>query len=428
MENSSPSIGTIMDRIQSFNALTHNIRECFLDMGSFRKDQKIIASTLIDLWSGLYSKENIICMNYLQDLASHNLLKLLPLGKNEYEDGFFNELLVKQDNIFREFAINQCDKESFSILQRKRLNLDIQENKFPNWCLNLKRPVIINASLLSISTDDSFSSVWVEMDCPNVEALVLNLSSSNYALPNFIATMKKLKVVVIINHGLEPTKLTNLSCLSSLPNLRRIRLEKASITLFDIPKLQLNSLEKLSLWLCHVDEVLKELEIDIPETLQSLQEIDIDYCYNLVELPNWISQVVSLRKLSITNCNKLGRLLEAIGKLRNLEMLRLSSCSNLFELPETIGRLSNLWFLDVSGCFQLKKLPLEIGKLQKLRKISMRDCYRCELPDSVNNLENLEVKCDEGTVFLWERFKPKMKNLTITEEETEHNLNLLQLF
>ncbi|KAJ4887557.1 putative disease resistance protein [Raphanus sativus] len=418
-----------MDSIENFDALNNNLRECFTDMGSFLKDQKIIASTIIDLWSGLYGKENITCMSYLQDLASHNLLKLLPLGKNEYVDCFYNELLVRQDTAFREFAIHQCEKESVSILQRKRLNMDIQENKFPDWCLNLKQPVVLNASLLSVSTDDSFTSCWVEMDCPNVEVLVLNLYSSNYALPNFIATMKKLKVVMIMNHGLEPSKLTNLSCLSSLPNLRRIRFEKVSITLPDIPKLDLNSLEKLSLWLCHFDEALNESEFDVSETLlQSLQEIEIDYCYNLVELPHWVSQVVSLKKLSITNCNKLCRLLEAICNLRNLEMLRVVSCSSFFELPETIKILSNLRFLDVSGCFQLKRLPLEIGKLQKLKKISMRDCYRCELPDSVKNLEDLEVKCDEGTVFLWEGVKSKMKNLTITEEETEHNLNLLRLF
>ncbi|CAN7025137.1 unnamed protein product [Brassica oleracea var. botrytis] len=269
------------------------------------------------------------------------------------------------------------------------------------------------------------------MHCPNVEVLVLNLSSSTYALPNFIATMEKLKVVMIINHGFELTKLTNLSCLSLLPNLRRIRFEKVSITLYDIPKIHLKYLKKLSLWLCHVDGVPNES--DVSETLQSLQEIEIDYCYNLVELPYWVSQVVSLKnnalkKLSITNCNKLCILLEGMGNLRNLEMLRLISCSNIFELPKTNEKLSKLRLLDVSGCFQLKRLPLEIGKLQKLKTISMRDCYYCELPDSVKNLENLEVRCDEGTVFLWERFKSKMKNLRITEYESEHNLNLLQLF
>ncbi|KAL1196547.1 putative disease resistance protein [Cardamine amara subsp. amara] len=417
-----------MESIQSFYALPNDLRECFLDMGSFLENQKINASMLIDLWWGLYFKANILCMSCLQDLASHNLLKLLPLGKNEYEDDIYSELFVKQDNKLREFAINQCQKESSSIFERKRLNLEIQENKFPNWCLNQKQPTVINASLLSISTDESFSSSWVELDCPNVQALVLNLSSSNYALPNFIATMKKLKVLMIINYGLDPAKLTNLSCLSSLPNLKRIRFEKVSITLLDIPKLGLKSLEKLSLWLCHVVEVPNELEVDVSETLQSLQEIEIDYCYSLVELPFWISQVVSLKKLSVTNCNKLCRILESIGNLGNLEMLRLSSCPNLLELPETIEKLSKLRFLDVSGGFQLKKLPLEIGNLQKLEKISMRDCYRCELPDSVKKLENLEVKCDEETAFLWKRFKAKMKNLTIKEEETEHNLNLLQMF
>lgn len=106
--------------------------------------------------------------------------------------------------------------------------------------------------------------------------------------------MKKLKVVMIMNHGLEPTKLTNLSCFSSLPNLRRIRFERVSITLLDIPKLELNNLEKLSLWLGHFDKALNESEFDVSETLlQSLQEIEIDYCYNLAELPHWVSQVVS---------------------------------------------------------------------------------------------------------------------------------------
>lgn len=98
-------------------------------------------------------------------------------------------------------------------------------------------------------------------------------------IPNFIATMKKLKVVMIF---------------SSLPNLRRIRFERVSITLLDIPKLELNNLEKLSLWLGHFDKALNESEFDVSETLlQSLQEIEIDYCYNLAELPHWVSQVVS---------------------------------------------------------------------------------------------------------------------------------------
>ncbi|KAL0737676.1 hypothetical protein Bca4012_013886 [Brassica carinata] len=278
-------------------------------------------------------------------------------------------------------------------------------------------------------TNDLFSSTWVEMDCPSVEALVLNVSSSSYALPNFIATMKKLKVVVIINHGPGHAKLTNLSCLSSLSNLKRIRFEKISISLLDILLSPLGSLEKLSMFKCRFREVSYNIEdntipeesptekqkIAIPEALPSLEEIDIDYCYDLDELPDWVSGAVSLKKLSITKCGKLSALPKAIGNLSKLEVLRLCSCINLCELPESTERLSDLRFLDISDCLALKKLPLEIGKLQKLEKISMRMCSGCELPDSVRNLKNLVVECDEETGLLWERLKPEMRNLTITK-------------
>uniref|UniRef100_A0A0D3DBC3 Disease resistance protein n=1 Tax=Brassica oleracea var. oleracea TaxID=109376 RepID=A0A0D3DBC3_BRAOL len=250
------------------------------------------------------------------------------------------------------------------------------------------------------------------MDCPNVEALVLNLSSTSYALPNFIATMKELKVVIIINHGIGPAKLTNLSCLSSLPNLKRIRLEKISITLVDILLSRLGSLEKLSLFMSSFSEVSYNIEeIAIPEALPSLQEIDINCCYDLEQLPDWVSEVVSLKKLSITNCGKLSVLPKAIGNLSNLEVLRLCSCINLCELPEYLR------FLDITDCLAFKKLPLEIGKLRKLDQISMRRCSVCELPNSVRNLKNLVVKCDEETGLLWERLEPEMRNLRIMMEK-----------
>ncbi|XP_010444714.1 PREDICTED: probable disease resistance protein At5g66910 isoform X1 [Camelina sativa] len=422
---------TVLQRLQpSFNALEPHLKECFLVVGSFLEDQKIWASLILDIWVELFgrgsSSSTNVYMKYLNDLASQNLLKIVPLGTNEHEDSFYSELLVTQHDILRELAIYQSELEP--ILERKKLNLEILEDNYPDWCVNLCQP--INARLLSIFTDDLFSSRWVELDFPNVEALILNLSSLDYALPSFITGIKKLKVLTITNHGFYPARLTNFSCLSSLPNLKRIRLEKVSVTLLDIPQLQLGSLKKLSLVMCSFGDVFYETEkIDLSKALPSLQEIEIDYCYDLNELPYWVSEVVSLKTLSITNCNKLSTLPEAIGNLSKLEMLRLRSCINLSELPEATERLSNLRFLDISHCLGLRKLPQEIGKLQKLKKISMRKCPGCKLPDSVRNLENLVVKCDEETGFLWERLKRKMRNLRVQEEEeTEQNLNLFQMF
>ncbi|CAF1920892.1 unnamed protein product [Brassica napus] len=390
---------TILERPQpSFNALEPHLKECFMDMGSFLEDQKIRASVIIDLWVELYgtSSSSIVYMKYLNDLASQNLLKLIPLGRSEQEDGFYNGLLVTQHDVLRELAIHQSRLES--ILETKRLKLEIIKNKFPELYSNLRQP--INARLLSIATDNLFSSSWIQMDCPNVEVLILNLSSSDYALPSFIAGMKKLKVLTIANHGVSLAKITNFSCLSSLPNLKRIRFEKASVTLLDLPQLRLGSLEKISFVMCSFGEVFYDcVDVDISKALPSLQEIEIDYCYDLDEVPYWISQVVSLKKLSVTNCYKLSRLPNDIDNLSKLEVLRLlelrepmlASCFNLCELPETTSELRNLRFLDISHCTGLRKLPLEIGKLQKkLKKISMSKCWRCELPGSVVNLENLE--------------------------------------
>ncbi|CAH8360899.1 unnamed protein product [Eruca vesicaria subsp. sativa] len=391
---------TVLECLQpSFNVLKPHLKDCFLDMSSFLTQGKIRASTIIDIWMELYSEDsersNVNYVWHLNDLASHNLVKLdtlgslvavterklIPLGYG-YEDDFINNFLVTQHSILRELAISQSKSEDHH--ERKRLNLEIREDTFPDWCLDLMQP--INARLLSISTDDFFSSTWVEMDFPNVEALVLNVSSPTYALPNFIATMKKLKVVIIINHGLGPAKLTNLSCLSSLPNLKRIIFEKISITLLDVLLSRLGSLEKLSMFMCSFRDrevSYNTKEIAIPEALPKLQELIIDSCYDLDELPDWVSEVVSLKKLSITNCGKLSLLPKGIGNLSNLQVLRLCSCISLYELPESTDRLSDLRFLDISDCLALKKLPSEIEKLQKLEKILMRKCLGCEIPDSL---------------------------------------------
>ncbi|KAF3597560.1 hypothetical protein DY000_02025466 [Brassica cretica] len=348
-------------------------------------------------WASVHSLAFLID---LEMMSAATYLFALNKRNDEDEDSLYNRLLVTQHSILRDLAI--CQSKSEEHHERKRLNLEIREDKFPDWCLDLTQS--IRASLSGVIKeffrrrgptktqksvtkipDDLFSSTWVAMDCPNVEALVLNLSSTSYALPNFIATMMELKVVIIKNHGIGPAKLTNLSCLSSLPNLKRIRLEKISITLVDILLSRLGSLEKLSLFMCSFSEVSYNIEeIAIPEALPSLQEIDINCCYDLEQLPDWVSEVVSLKKLSITNCGKLSVLPKAI---------------------------------DITDCLAFKKLPLEIGKLRKLDQISMRRCSVCELPDSVRNLKNLVVKCDEETGLLWERLEPEMRNLRIMMEK-----------
>ncbi|KAF2533958.1 hypothetical protein F2Q70_00032007 [Brassica cretica] len=159
LDNPQPNVIECLQ--PSLNVLKPHLKDCFLDIGSFLTQGKIRVSSIIDICMELYGKgseSSTVYVKYLNELAFRNLLALDPPSKSEEHH------------------------------ERERLNLEIREDAFPDWCLDLMQP--ISARLLSISTDDLFSSTWAEMECPNVEALALNLSSSSYALPNFIATMK----------------------------------------------------------------------------------------------------------------------------------------------------------------------------------------------------------------------------------------------
>lgn len=89
-------------------------------------------------------------------LPLDELIHLLTRS-NEHEDGFYNEFLVTQHDVLRELAI--CQTESEASLEKKRLNLEIREDTFPDWCLNPRHPNV-NASLLSISTGNYSESLF----------------------------------------------------------------------------------------------------------------------------------------------------------------------------------------------------------------------------------------------------------------------------
>lgn len=71
--------------------------------------------------------------------------------------------------------------------------------------------------------------MWSEILPLKVEILVLNFRTKNYTLPEFVAKMDRLKVLIVTNYGFSSTELGNFQLLGSVPNLKRIRLEKVSI-------------------------------------------------------------------------------------------------------------------------------------------------------------------------------------------------------
>ena len=235
--------------------------------------------------------------------------------------------------------------------------------------------------------------------------------------------MSELKVLIMTNYGFHPCELDNFKLLSSVSNLRRIRLERISV-----PHLgALKNLGKLSLYMCsNISQAFENGTITVLDSFPKLSDLNIDYCKDMVKLPTGICDIVSLKKLSITNCHKLSSLPQEIGQLLNLELLNISSCTDLEEIPDSIVKLSKLRLLDLSNCISLSILPEDIGDLCNLRNLNMTSCARCELPYSVTNLENLKVVvCDEETAASWEAFEAMLPNLKLEVPRVEVNLNWL---
>ncbi|ONH96599.1 hypothetical protein PRUPE_7G139700 [Prunus persica] len=400
-------------------------------------DQRIPAAALIDIWTEYYDlDEDAECIANLYKLSYRSLANLVVIRKEkvekvekvEKEEGnqYYSEHFVTQHDILRELAIYYSKQEP--VEQRTRLIIDKCGNKLPSWWREQKHQPM-KARLLSISTtgcpiclfsnytytcfhisftshshqlaccyfaDRLFPKELQNMQVPDVEVLVLNFQTNNYALPKSVENMDKLRALIVTN-SVSPAELSNFQLLSSLSNLKRIRLERISILSITKNPIELKSAEDI---LVH--------------------EINIDYCDDLVELPADLSDLIQLKKLSVTNCHKLSALPEEIGKLVNLEVLRLRCCTDLVKLPGSIKYLTRLHFLDIYKCFSIKEFPEKIGELSGLETINMGQCSRLqELPVSVLNLGKLqEVICDEETEILWgELFKSHLTRISVVKED-----------
>ncbi|KAK9948814.1 hypothetical protein M0R45_004376 [Rubus argutus] len=412
-----------LDALDALDEKGAMIKDCFLDLGLFPQDQRIPAAALIDMWAELYKEldKDFLAITNLYEITTRSLADLVVTRKETVEDDdYYSEHFVTQHDLLRQLAVYQAKRDQ----SKKRL---IIGDNLPK-CLTEQKHQPIKPRLLSISSDGTFSTNLHNIQLADVEVLVLNFNTKNYALPEFVENMYNLKVLIVTNHGFVPAELSNFHLLDSLPNLKRIRLERVSIPSITKHRVQLNSLKKISLFMCSIGQAFSNCSLQISDALPYLEEINIDYCNDLVELPAALCALVNLKKLSVTNSHKLSALPEEIGELVNLEVLRLRSCTDLAMLPGSSTNLKKLNFLDIADCFSIKELPEDFGGMSSLKKINMRQCSRLqELPSSVLDLEHLrEVVCDEDTGDLWEPFLPNLRNLRIKLVKENVNLDWLQ--
>ncbi|KAJ9675693.1 hypothetical protein PVL29_024560 [Vitis rotundifolia] len=144
-------------------------------------------------------------------------------------------------------------------------------------------------------------------------------------------------------------------------------------------------------------EILKKLELDgsaikeIPSSIQrlrGLQDLNLAYCRNLVNLPESICNLTSLKTLTITSCPELKKLPENLGRLQSLESLHVKDFDSMnFQLPSLSG-LCSLRFLRLINC-GLREIPSGICHLSSLKYLFLMGNQFSSLPDGISQLHKL---------------------------------------
>lgn len=226
-----------------------------------------------------------------------------------------------------------------------------------------------------------------------------------------------------------PDQLFDLPLIGSFVNLTSIRFEHVAFSSSIQPIFKLQFLLKLSFVLCEIGDALMNSVTDYPYIQSNLTDLEFDCCYDLMELPSGICNLLHLQNLNITNCHELEALPKTLGNLSNLEILNLHCCTKLQELPESIGSLHNLSFLDISDCLSISLLPEQIGELFSLRVVKMSGVHGLqELPESMSELSQLEeVVCDEETSYLWMDFESDLYNMKINVVEEDRYESFMKI-
>ncbi|GLJ19835.1 hypothetical protein SUGI_0359480 [Cryptomeria japonica] len=395
----------------SIDSLDDVTKECLLDLAIFPKDRKICIDALLDIWVYVRKLQKHDAFAILSELANKKLLNFTSKSRGSTTISYKNasELYISQHNVMRDLVLYLAHKDN--AVHSKRLVITRTECGFLSEG-ELINDSVLDIQILSVLTESIEENHWPDIDFPETEALLLAFTSREYILPPFLKSMKKLKVLMVFNCCTKKATMKGLDVLSSLPQLKSVRLERLISPLGGKQSIEeLQSLEKISLSLCEGFRNIATFDTT------KLQYFNLDHSSDLEELPVEIYNMPSALSWSITNCHLLQSLAYDFGNMGHLRILRLSALPGLKELPVSIGKLEELEYLDISVCERLKELPKEIGLLKKLREFDMRECSRLKrLPTAVCELSSLKlVVCDEKIGKQWMR----AKNISIPELRVE---------
>lgn len=103
----------------------------------------------------------------------------------------------------------------------------------------------------------------------------------------------------------------------------------------------------------------------VPEDLDCFPALNnlVLFSASFVTLPSSISACQRLQMLGIIDCRRL-RSLPSFGKLQALQELMIQDCNALLDLPDGIGELKALKKLTVQDCLHFKRDDVQIAELK----------------------------------------------------------------
>ncbi len=145
---------------------------------------------------------------------------------------------------------------------------------------------------------------------------------------------------------------------------------------------ELTSLTSLAFFSCDMESLPPEIE-----NLQKLETLDITFCKNLLQIPDFIFRLKNLKHLTFAWGSIVDIPIE-IKNLQNLETLDIHD-NKLTKLPTELFQLKKLQELSISNN-PIHSIPKEIGELTFLNKLYMYECELTDVPNELSNCIHLE--------------------------------------
>ncbi|CAD7696663.1 unnamed protein product [Ostreobium quekettii] len=398
----------------SFDSLSELEQQCLLMFGCFPKQQRVMVSDVVDLWSasrGINRDEGLIVW---WRLVAASLVKwdwaCVPGWKCN------NSNVAMHVTGFQDVLSSMCYVHELVhdmvlriagdgyIVSRPRLFFPGCDLQFSTVVRSFPaEPLVEELSFAGMAIDD-----WSwNGRLPRLRVAMLR-GTSLFAVPPSVSFAKQLRVLDMSFCNVESFP----DCVLSLQQLELLQLDacRALKALPDeigrLPQLSVMSLRFCSNLRALPESVgsLGQLSAlyapgcpftELPSSfgcLKMLERLDLSYCERIAELPAGFGHLSSLRVLNLSGLSMLKVLPADFGGLAALEKLFIVGCLRLRQLPSSFSSLLELEELDMQICASIEALPDDIGALGKLKTLRMNWCEKLrKFPDSMESLTSLKV-------------------------------------